>query len=65
MRTFSAFPEGTSFAILFGNTFASLIDDSVAGRMNAKKDRAEAKASGTPAPDKRGKTAVSGKEAAK
>ncbi len=26
IRTFSAFPEGTSFAILFGNTFAILID---------------------------------------
>lgn len=26
IRTFSAFPEGTSFAILFGNTFANLID---------------------------------------
>lgn len=29
IRTFSAFPEGTSFAILFGNTFASLIDMAV------------------------------------
>ena len=29
IRTFSAFPEGTSFAILFGNTFASLIDIAV------------------------------------
>jgi Na+-transporting NADH:ubiquinone oxidoreductase subunit B len=26
IRTFAAFPEGTSFAILFGNTFAILID---------------------------------------
>jgi len=26
IRTFSAFPEGTSFAILFGNTFATLLD---------------------------------------
>ncbi len=29
IRTFSAFPEGTSFAILFGNTFANLIDIAV------------------------------------
>lgn len=27
VRTFSLFPEGTSFGILFGNTFASLIDE--------------------------------------
>ncbi len=26
IRTFSAFPEGTTFAVLFGNTFANLID---------------------------------------
>ncbi|MCE1197014.1 RnfABCDGE type electron transport complex subunit D [bacterium] len=29
IRTFSAFPEGTTFAVLFGNTFASLIDIAV------------------------------------
>ncbi len=29
IRTFSAFPEGTSFALLLGNTFASLIDELV------------------------------------
>ncbi|MFZ2635366.1 MAG: RnfABCDGE type electron transport complex subunit D [Rectinemataceae bacterium] len=29
IRTFSAFPEGTSFAVLFGNTFTNLIDQSV------------------------------------
>lgn len=29
IRTFSAFPEGTTFAVLFGNTFANLIDISV------------------------------------
>ncbi len=27
VRTFSLFPEGTSFGILIGNTFASLIDE--------------------------------------
>ncbi|HAE22161.1 MAG TPA: NADH:ubiquinone oxidoreductase, Na translocating, B subunit, partial [Spirochaetaceae bacterium] len=26
IRTFSLFPEGTSFALLIGNTFASLFD---------------------------------------
>jgi Na+-transporting NADH:ubiquinone oxidoreductase subunit B len=26
IRSFSAFPEGTSFGLLLGNTFASLID---------------------------------------
>ena len=39
IRTFSAFPEGTSFAVFIGNTFASLIDDFVVGRQNAKKAR--------------------------
>lgn len=29
IKTFSAFPEGTSFALLFGNTFANLIDIAV------------------------------------
>lgn len=29
IRTFSAFPEGTTFGLLFGNTFASLIDIAV------------------------------------
>lgn len=29
IRTFSAFPEGTTFAVLFGNTFANLIDIAV------------------------------------
>jgi len=40
IRTFSAFPEGTSFAILFGNTFANLIDiavDSITKKTPAKK----------------------------
>jgi Na+-transporting NADH:ubiquinone oxidoreductase subunit B len=27
LRLYSAFPEGTSFALLLGNTFASLIDE--------------------------------------
>lgn len=40
IRTFSAFSEGTSFAILFGNTFATLIDMGVDGM---KKPAAPAK----------------------
>jgi Na+-transporting NADH:ubiquinone oxidoreductase subunit B len=40
IRTFSAFPEGTSFAILFGNTFATLID---IGVDSMKKPAAQAK----------------------
>ena len=32
IRSFSAFPEGTSFGILLGNTFASFIDQLVPGK---------------------------------
>lgn len=32
IRTFSLFPEGTSFAVLLGNTAASLFDDLVGGK---------------------------------
>lgn len=44
IRTFSLFPEGTSFAILLGNSAASLFDDLVAGR------KAKAAATATAAP---------------
>lgn len=66
IRTFSAFPEGTSFAVFVGNTFASMIDDIVTGRMNARKARAEARAAG-PAPAGSGaaQEAGAGKEASK
>jgi Na+-transporting NADH:ubiquinone oxidoreductase subunit B len=37
IRTFSAFPEGTSFGILVGNTFASLIDEMVPKKKKAKR----------------------------
>ena len=37
IRTFSLFPEGTSFAILVANTFASLLDELVGGRGTRKK----------------------------
>jgi len=35
IRTFSLFPEGTSFALLLGNTFASLFDRMAASRAKA------------------------------
>lgn len=50
IRTFSAFPEGTSFAILFGNTFAILIDMGV----DSFKARGAAKPGAKPAADKGG-----------
>lgn len=69
IRTFSAFPEGTSFAVFVGNTFASMIDDFVVGRQNAKKARIEtaASAAGGTAPASPGSAAAAGtgKEAAK
>ncbi|MFW6214658.1 MAG: RnfABCDGE type electron transport complex subunit D [Alkalispirochaetaceae bacterium] len=45
IRTFSGFPEGTSFAILIGNTFASLFDEWAPKPKKAKK-KAPAKSSG-------------------
>lgn len=36
LRLFSAFPEGTSFALLVGNTFASLIDEYVTRKPKVK-----------------------------
>ncbi len=42
IRTFSLFPEGTSFALLFGNVFASLFDKVAATRLAAKKAKAAA-----------------------
>lgn len=62
IRTFSAFPEGTSFAVFVGNTFASMIDDFVVGRQNAKKARIEAAASaaGGTAPASPGSAAAAG-----
>jgi Na+-transporting NADH:ubiquinone oxidoreductase subunit B len=44
IRTFSAFPEGTSFGLLLGNTFACLIDEIVT--------RARPRARSSEAPDK-------------
>ncbi len=40
IRTFSAFPEGTSFALLLGNTFASLTDELVTMATGPKPARA-------------------------
>jgi Na+-transporting NADH:ubiquinone oxidoreductase subunit B len=41
IRTFSLFPEGTSFAILLGNTFASLLDRQVTARARRKAEAAK------------------------
>jgi Na+-transporting NADH:ubiquinone oxidoreductase subunit B len=41
IRTFSLFPEGTSFAILIGNTFASLLDKQATARAKRKADAAK------------------------
>jgi Na+-transporting NADH:ubiquinone oxidoreductase subunit B len=41
IRTFSLFPEGTSFGVLLGNTFASLLDQ-MAGRLQSSKKEARA-----------------------
>ena len=40
IRTFSLFPEGTSFAVLLGNTFASLIDELFTRKPQAKEKAA-------------------------
>jgi len=45
IRTFSLFPEGTSFGVLIGNTAASLLDEIVA-KAKAKKAAAAAPAEG-------------------
>ncbi len=46
IRTFSLFPEGTSFAILIGNSFASLFDRMAADAAARKKARAATAAGG-------------------
>ncbi len=60
IRTFSGFPEGTSFAILIGNTFASLLDE-IAPSPRKKKKKARPAAPAKPNADAAGK--VSSKEA--
>jgi Na+-transporting NADH:ubiquinone oxidoreductase subunit B len=42
IRAFSAFSEGTSFAILFGNTFAALFDELAARLTPREKKEASA-----------------------
>ncbi|TFH05652.1 MAG: RnfABCDGE type electron transport complex subunit D [Spirochaetales bacterium] len=41
IRTFSGFPEGTSFGVLLGNTFASLIDEIMPKAKPKKKPKAQ------------------------
>jgi len=47
IRSFSLFPEGTSFAILIGNTFASLFDKQATASAKRKADAAKAAAAKT------------------
>lgn len=42
IRVFSGFPEGVSFAIMIGNTFACLLDETINQRTAAKKLKAAA-----------------------
>jgi RnfABCDGE-type electron transport complex D subunit len=50
IRTFAGFPEGTSFGVLLGNTFASLIDEIMpAAKKKKKKTESPAAAPETPA----------------
>lgn len=49
IRTFSGFPEGTSFGVLLGNTFASLIEEIMPAKK--KKPTAPAKAAATEPPN--------------
>ncbi|PKL10064.1 MAG: NADH:ubiquinone oxidoreductase, Na translocating, B subunit [Spirochaetae bacterium HGW-Spirochaetae-7] len=53
IRTFSLFPEGTSFALLLGNTFASLYDRIAAdaARKKAARSTATAQVSAAPTPE--------------
>jgi Na+-transporting NADH:ubiquinone oxidoreductase subunit B len=55
IRTFSLFPEGTSFALLLGNTFASLFDRTV--NEAARKKAAASAAAASPAGSAAGKEA--------
>ena len=49
IRTFAGFPEGTSFGILLGNTFASLLDEIMPKAKPKKKPAAKAPAAKAPA----------------
>ena len=48
IRTFAGFPEGTSFGILLGNTFASLLDELVPKAAPKKKAQSKPAAAGPP-----------------
>lgn len=57
IRTFSLFPEGTSFALLLGNTFASLFDRIVNESAKKKAAKAAKAAATVPAASAAGKEA--------
>ena len=46
IRVFAGFPEGTSFGILLGNTFASLLDEYLPAKKKKKKPAAKTAAGG-------------------
>lgn len=50
IRTFAGFPEGTSFGILIGNTFASLLDEMMPKAKPKKKKPTAAAPAAKPAP---------------
>lgn len=53
VRTFSGFPEGTSFGIMMGNVFSALLDEIFPKKKKKKKKAAPKKNSGTAAPAKK------------
>lgn len=65
IRTFSLFPEGTSFALLFGNTFASLFDKLASDAAKRKKARLEVPATPLAPAPVASVPMASGKEATK
>jgi len=56
IRVFAGFPEGTSFGVLLGNTFASLLDEIMPAKKKKKapKPKPAAVSSAAPAPDSKG-----------
>ncbi len=48
VRAFSVFPEGTSFGIMIGNTFASLLDELLPRKKKKKKSKAAPKVAAAP-----------------
>ena len=62
VRVFAGFPEGTSFGILIGNTFASLLDEILPKAKPKKKKSPAAKGSKAPAAKQPSPAAAGGNE---